>query len=89
MPSWAQAAFPMLVGISAVVVMLRIGLLPWVTALFVLTMLERMPLTLDASAWYAAQSTTVLTLVISLAAYGVLNATGRHTSMHSVGDPTR
>lgn len=61
------------VGLMALVV-LRFGLLAFVTSSFVLPILQHVPLTFDPDLWYSEQTWVVLAVVAGLALYGYRTA---------------
>lgn len=72
--SWAFTLYALLLGLVAVTVLLRLGLLTWTAALLVQFLLTRLPITLDTNAWYYESSLLTLLLIGGLAAYGCLTA---------------
>ena len=58
----------------AAIVVLRLGLVAFVTMNYVRPLLDRVPLTFDLDLWYAGQSWLVLALVAALALYGYRTA---------------
>ncbi len=61
------------VGLMALVV-LRFGLLAFVTSSFVVPILQHVPLTFDPDAWYSEQTWVVLAVVAGLGLYGYRTA---------------
>jgi serine/threonine-protein kinase len=68
--SWALGLYALAQGLVSLTVLLRLGLLAWTTALVVVFVLTRLPLTLDVNSWYFGSSTLSLLLIIGLATYG-------------------
>jgi serine/threonine-protein kinase len=70
----------LVIGVLAVAILLRFGLLTaWVT-LTVERMLTRIPLTLNVRAWYLETSLAIVILLTMLATYGFVVALGRRLS---------
>jgi hypothetical protein len=70
--SWPAAVYALLLGLVAVTVVLRLGLLAWTVAVLVQFLLTRLPITLDTNAWYYESSLLTLLLIAGLAMYGCL-----------------
>jgi serine/threonine-protein kinase len=73
------AGLPYAIGGAALffVVVLRVGLLSGATMLITQRLLTRIPMTLDPGAWYAGATTSVMLLIMGLALWGFIAATGR------------
>lgn len=72
--SWVLTLYALLLGLAAVTVVLRLGLLTWTAALLVQFLLTRLPITLDTNAWYYESSLLTLLLIGGLATYSCLTA---------------
>ena len=74
--SWEVTALGLLTLLMALTVLVRFGLVAFVTMGLVNRMLTAFPLTLDTNAWYVGSSATILLLVGALAAYGCVVSLG-------------
>ena len=64
-----EVTFLALIWATSVVVLVRFGLLAQAAALFFFYGLQRMPIALDFSAWYAGHALLALALLVGLAAF--------------------
>ncbi|HSN67755.1 MAG TPA: hypothetical protein VLV48_00830, partial [Thermoanaerobaculia bacterium] len=68
----------LLVATVVAAVMARFGLVALVTTMYVTSMYDNFPITLDPTVWYFGQSLLALALVIGLAVFGFVRAMGQH-----------
>jgi hypothetical protein len=80
--SWALTAYGLIVGLTTVVVVLRLGLLASAAAVAAQFLLIRLPITLDVGAWYFGSSALVLLLIAALATYGCIVAVALPVPFH-------
>jgi len=71
-----ETPFALLATAMGMIILLRLGLLAYVVALFTYGLLSSAPLTLDFSRWYAPQSLFVLFVLLGMLVYGLRVATG-------------
>lgn len=78
----------MIIWIAVTLLLVRVGLVAWLTAAVVGFILTAFPITQVWSAWYAGQGIFALILVLAIGLYGLITALGRERGM-AVGAFTR
>lgn len=74
-PMTARAVYALICGLAVVVVLRRFGLLALVASAIFVATLWRVPITLDRSAWYFAESMLALLFLAAIAIYGFIIST--------------
>jgi hypothetical protein len=75
-----SAASNGILGVAAILILTRFGLLPLVVGICVSTILPEFPMTTDPGAWYSGSTMTAIGAVLALAAFAFYTSRAGRTA---------
>jgi hypothetical protein len=75
-----DVVFSLVIGVLGAAILLRFGLLAGFVMVAVGNLATRMPLTIDATAWYLESSIAVLLVLLAVSVYGFVAAVGSRSA---------